>query len=158
MRILFLLSLIALLAISCKKTVEPAPHQNTFSAIMNGTSFVSGNTEVDISGSSLPGTRAVHIIAKDVNQRELLLYMYGYDGTKSTFTLGQSGSTGAFFPTICFICSSSSSTSGEISIASFNKTIQAGGEVITGTFQFEADGTAGKYSITNGKFSVFVPN
>jgi hypothetical protein len=31
------------------------------------------------------------------------------------------------------------------------------GELITGTFQFETDDAVGKYSVTNGNFSVVVP-
>src|SRR4030095_4160246 len=92
MRILFLLLIFAMLAISCKKDPVTPPHQNAFSASVNGTTFVPTTIEVLISGSSIPGARAVNVYAKDANGHEIFLLMYEYDGTKSTFNLDQSSS------------------------------------------------------------------
>lgn len=163
MRILIIASLIFIpcLIISCKKSAGPPSHQNTFSASVNGQEFVSKTIKVAISGSSLPGTKAVHIYATNQSGYEVLLYMYEYDGIKSIFNLGQPGSSlGAFCTKDCDYLTmiSSPSNSGEIKIVSFDKISQSNGEIITGTFQFEADGSAGKFSLTNGHFSVLVPN
>ena len=141
--------------ITCKKPSDPAPHKNTLSAYVNGNSQ-SYRVEVSIWGSTFPGTRGVSLMAK-INQEELYLSMHEYDGTKSTFTLDdQSLSHGAY----CIDCGLglSGSHSGEIKIVSFDKSTYKDGEVITGTFQFETDWDNVNYSITNGHFSVFVPN
>lgn len=159
MRSLFLVLLFAILVISCKKPADPTPHQNTFSASVDGTAFVPASIEVYISGSSLPGTRAVSVHAKNVSNDMVTFYLNEYDGTKSNFTLGQNGpSSGTFCINSCGLGFMSGSNSGEVKIVSFDKTTYKNGEVVTGNFHFEVDGDIGKHSIKNGHFSVFVPN
>jgi hypothetical protein len=159
MRISFLLLVFAILAISCKKDPVTPPHQNAFSASVNGTAFVPSDIVVAVSGSSLAGARAVGVNATDVNGHKIFLYMYDYDGTKSTFNLVYNTGTEGLFTLqdLGIGTAFSVSKSGQINIASFDKTNYKPGEVTTGTFQFETDDSVGKYSITNGHFSLLVP-
>jgi hypothetical protein len=161
--IIVLLVFMSLFINSCRKSdPETQLHKNTFSAFVNGKEFVPTGIEVAISGSTLPGTRAVHVFAKDQNNHQLSLYLYEYNGIKTLFSLSlMPGSGGSYCIQDCGYLYSvvlSGSSSGEIKIISFDKTSQKNGDVVTGTFQFEADGNAGKHSITNGHFSVLVPN
>ena len=148
---------------SCKKSDRETPaHKNTFSAFLNGKEFVPRGIELAISGSSARETRAIYIWGKALNGYELALYLYEYDGFKTSFTFSQGISSGGSYCTqdCGYIYSSvlSGSDSGEVKIISFDKTSQKNGAVVIGTFQFEADGSAGKHSITNGHFSVLVLN
>jgi hypothetical protein len=43
----------------------PPPHQNTFTATINGNAFVSAKIEVSVSGSSVPGAKSVLIQPTD---------------------------------------------------------------------------------------------
>ena len=162
MRVSFLLLVFAILGLSCNKTDDKPPHVNTFSATLDGTAFVPYKTDVGIDGAT-PGTRAITVVGLGSGVA-LGLYMYEYNGTKSTFTLGdiqnRTSSSGYFCSRDCQKFSSivSGSNGGEIVIDSFDKTSYKDGEVITGTFQFQTDDYNGKYNITNGHFSVFVPN
>jgi hypothetical protein len=159
MRISFLFLVFAILAISCKKDPVTPPHQNSFSASVNGTAFVPSDIVVAVSGSSLAGARAVGFNATDVNGHKISLYMHDYDGTKSTFNLDFNTYTAGVYilQDAGLATVLSGSKSGQINIASFDKTNYKPGEVITGTFQFETDDSVGKYSITNGHFSLLVP-
>jgi hypothetical protein len=161
MRITLLLLVFLIIAISCKKDPETPPHEDSFSASVNGTAFLPANIKVLISGSASPGSRAINVYAANINGLVLSLHMYEYNGIKTTFNLDPaSGSLGAYCLKDCdyFFSTLSGSKTGEIKITSFDKTTYKEGEVITATFQFETDDTVGKYSITNGHFSVLVPN
>ena len=158
MRISFLFLFFAILAISCKKDHEHVtpPPQDSFSAYVNGIAFVP--TSVDVRSGFDPniGVRSAGIGGIDVNGYQIYFVLYEYDGTKLTFNLDPSSSSFADYG-IPNPYSTSTSNSGEIKINSFDKTTYAPGEVITGVFWFETDDSIGKYSITDGRFSVFVP-
>ncbi len=167
MRVSFLLLFSVLLTFSCKKDADTPPHQNTFSATVEGpteSNFVPSTIEVFRFGYTASGPGYVTIDANEGSGRRLFLYMLDYDGTKSTFNFlngNQSSSTGSFCLKDCgYIYGTSTyySDSGAINIGSFDKTTYKTGEVITGTFQFEASDSTGKLSIRNGHFSVLVPN
>jgi hypothetical protein len=159
MKIAFLLLVMAMLAVSCKKSNSPPPpHQNTLSASVNGAPFVPTRIKVLISGAT-PG-KDVGIFADDASGRSLFIDLYAYDANKSTFNLdGSFNSFGSFCSQDCDLItatdSNSSGIGGEFKITSFVK--RTDGEVITGTFQFDQDGAKGKSSITNGHFSLLVP-
>jgi hypothetical protein len=166
LRISFLLLFFAMFIITCKKpSGPPPPHQNTFTTTINGNAFVSAKTEVFVSGSSVPGAKSVFIKTTNAITHEMYLNMYDYNGTKSTFTLDMNSSYGGFCLDNCNdnFGVTSVSKSGGVNIVSFGKaTYNDGssikeGELITGTFQFETDDDVGKYSVTNGNFSVVVP-
>ena len=163
MQVSFLLLVFAILGLSCNKTGDKPAHVNTFSASVNGTAFVpqSIDASFDKWAANYPFPKSVYVSVDEFNGTRLFLYLYGYDGTKSTFTLEDPlYSRGSFCLGNCSARWSPTyvSKSGEIKIESFDKTSYKDGEVISGTFQFETDDIYGKYSITNGHFSVFVPN
>ena len=166
-RISSLFFVFALFAMSCKKSTDTAPHKNAFSASVNGSAFVPTGIEVLVSGSSIPGARAVNVYANEGNGHQLYLNMYDYDGTKTAFNLvdvNQSGNAFGSFGSYCskncgsFSAELSVSETGGINITSFDKKTYNEGEVITGTFQFETNDSTTKYSVTNGHFSLQVPN
>jgi hypothetical protein len=163
MRISFLLLVFAILSFSCNKNTEPTSYQNTLSASVNGVSIVPVSIEVGIGGSSIPGARTVVVNVNTPDKLELKVTMLDYNGTVRTFicdpnTLGLGlGGFGAYGTGGAY--GNSFSINGEIQISSIDKNTYQYGEVVTGTFHFDTDATgAGTYSITNGKFSVFVPN
>ena len=150
---LSLFLIIAVLATSCHKTQqEPTAYINTFSANVNGVTFVPASIEVLFGGSSVPGARQVNIYAKNANGHEITLILLNYDGQIKTFTQ----TIGAYTIPPGGLYNSSYSTSGEIKISSIDKSSFKYGEVVTGTFQFGTDATVGTYSVTSGNFSVFV--
>ncbi len=145
--------IIGVLATSCHKTQqEPTPYINTFSANVNGATFVPTSIEVLFGGSSVPGAKQVNIYAKSANGHGVTLILLNYDGQIKTFTQ----TIGAYTIPPGGLNNSSHSTSGEIKISSVDKTRYRDGEVVTGTFQFGTDATVGTYSVTSGNFSVFV--
>jgi hypothetical protein len=151
----------AILAVSCKKSNNPPPpHQNTFTASVNGTAFVPTNIKVLINSATVPSATGILIKADNVNGQFMALLLGDYNGAKSTFNFDQSGQNSVYFCTqSCdsFFPTESVSSGGQFKIDSFDKRTYKDGEVITGTFQFDVTGDAGPNSITNGHFSLFVP-
>jgi len=160
MRTLLLLLVIAMLNTTCKK--DPPPHQNTLSAKVNGVFLDFPNIELSITASTSWFKKKVNLIGR-TTEAGIVLSMDPYDGEKSYFNLDGSYGDPATYtpkcPDIACPYSLCSSGGGGLRIDSFKKTTINGekGEIITGTFIFESNGTAGKYSITDGKFSLFVP-
>jgi hypothetical protein len=138
---------------SCKKKEQVAPpYVNTFSANVNGATFTPQSIDVLFGGSSIPNARQVNIYAKRAaDEHQVVLIMLNFDGTLQTFTklIGAY----VFAPGLY---NSSSNINGEIRISSIDKSRYQDGDVVTGTFHFDTDPTAGAYNITNGNFSVFV--
>jgi len=92
----------------------------------------------------------------------LTLNMFDYDGSKAIFQLKVNPDNRSF-GVICMepcnlLPAGSYSYEGEMIISSFDKTTYDEGEVITGTFHFETDDDFGKFSVTNGFFSIMIPN
>jgi hypothetical protein len=157
----FLLLVLSIFIISCKKSHF---HENTFSATVNGTEFMAKTIEVLISGTSVPGAKAVNIYATNTNGSLVFLTIYTYNGTKTTFKFDDiiDGTSGFYCLEGCgnWYAVTSGISSGELKINSFKKTTdedERKGEVVTGTFHFETDDTGGKFTFTNGKFSLLVP-
>ena len=151
---LFLL-LITVLANSCNKSEkkQTPPHVNTFSATVNGLSFIPSGIEVLYGGSNIPGAKQVNVEASRGNGHSVVLVMLDYDGTLKTFTQtigGYSIGPGLY--------QTSYSINGEIKIVAIDKTKYTDGEVVNGIFHFDTDSTVGTYDVSNGNFSVFVAN
>ena len=151
-----------LMVSSCKKNGKtgPAPHVNTFSAFINGLTHEPNSIEVDFSGSSVPGARAAHITSIALSGRRLSVSIYHYDGTIKTYDETNSG--GCYSSPTAYLglsCSDiNAGTSSEIKLISIDKEKYKTGEVVTGTFHFDTDSTNEYYNVTEGNFSVFIPN
>jgi hypothetical protein len=149
-----------LTVVSCKKSpVEPVPppHNNTFSAQVNGNPFGPTTMSAYLTYWS-PTNHLVDITATDANSDQIRLVVDEYDGVKTSFNLGNYNTEkyGTFTPKyVQYWTPQSVSKSGQFNINSFDKTTYKPNEVITGTFQFETD-SVGKYSITAGQFSLLV--
>jgi hypothetical protein len=138
---------------------EPPAHVNSLSARINGVAHESISTEVHISGTSVPGARSVGIYATAASGRELFLNMHVYDGTLKTFTnetnlssgIGCYSSPTAYLGIAC-------GSNGEIILTSIDKDKYKTGQVASGNFHFETDSTEEHYNISDGNFSVFIPD
>ncbi len=158
MRISLLFFVFATFALSCKKDPVVPPQENSFSATVNGNPFYNSNTRVVIGATTVPGARGVNIIAEDANAYKIFLHLLEYDGVKTSFSLDSNSPTSAIYTQQDFVGGDYSySKTGQLTITSFDKKNYQPGEVITGTFHFETDDSGGKYSVTNGQFSVLVP-
>ncbi len=150
---------IFLLFFSCKKAeTEPAPHENTLSAKVNGAMFSPVSIQVLYGGSSIAGTKQVNIYAKASNGQQIILVMLEYNGFLKTFTqdpTNQSHTIGGFNVGGGLIYTSYA-ISGEIRLLSIDKNKYADVDVVNGTFQMETDASNGKFVITEGTFSVAV--
>ena len=143
-----------LAVLSCKKNpvvTPPPPHKNTFSAQVNGKAFVPLTISAYVDHYH---PDYLFIMAIDANDRELGLTISNYDSVKTSFILNDYPHTHGFFTPQGFVYSDSKS--GQFNIDLFDKTTYKPEEVITGTFQFETDDAGGKYSITDGQFSILV--
>ena len=87
MRVSILLLVFAILGFSCNKTDDKPSHVNTFSASVNGTAFVPRSIEASFDkwATNYPYPKSVYVSVDEFNGTRLFLYLYEYDGTKSTF-------------------------------------------------------------------------
>jgi hypothetical protein len=138
---------------------EPPAHVNALSAHVNGVAYKSKSTEVYISGTSVPGARSVGIYATMASGRELFLNMHVYDETLKTFNneTNLSGGIGCYSSPTAYLGIACGSD-GEIILTSIDKDKYKTGQVASGNFHFETDSTEEHYDISDGNFSVFIPD
>jgi hypothetical protein len=157
-KIFIILLLGTLTVVSCKKPVEPVPpHKDTFSAQVNGKPFFASTISAGVDTFSTG--RPLGIMVTDVYGPEIWLTISGYDGVKTSFNLGDynTHTYGTFILQDMGIFSDFSiSKSGQFNIDSFDKITYKPHVVITSTFHFETDDPFGKYSITDGHFSLLL--
>ncbi len=137
---------------SCDKQT---PHVNTLSALIDGTPYVGSFIRVYSGVSSLSGNRYLGVEAMGTDGRKLSFSIANYFNTISTYT----GAGGGIIPAGSGLGDFISSTNAEIIITSIDNSTYKNGEVVNGTFRFDTDSSHGTvYIITNGQFSVYVPN
>jgi hypothetical protein len=143
---------------SCKKhPVDPAapPHNDTFSALVDGKPFAGDSYQ-----KYFMLTNELFMWVEDnANGKSISLTLSDYDGVKRFFNLNDPPQTyGGYAPHNLgpIYTYFSNSKSGQFNIDSVDKTTYKPDEVINGSFQFETDDAVGKFSITNGRFSLLI--
>lgn len=154
--IFFPVILATFLTISCNKSNllggNSTPYNNTFSAVINGSSFTSTFT---LANKNFLNTSNEFYLSGSNGTEIIQLLIYDFRLTTGTFTISPSGggtAYGSYTPPGGGV--SSTGTSGNITVTGVDKTSNSSGSIITGTFNFVTP----NFNITMGNFSVLFKN
>jgi hypothetical protein len=161
----FLIIVLVIIVVSCKKEKTPATHVNTFSAKVNGTPLIVVHINASIFDQTIYG-KFLHIDGRnEASQVVQLSYReFTFDPVSLVIdSAAQSPASGYYYYQRHYWLQSDmiQARSGNLNITSVDKTTYPNGSVVTGNFNFET--TRGINSpnpnfITEGKFSVFIEN
>jgi hypothetical protein len=149
-----------LVVFSCKKDPKPpAPHQNSYSARVNGVPFIFS----EIIAEKTPGPAGVtsfYLAAKDAGNRYIIFLIHDYRSSPISALIDSAGTKAlATFSEGLGLYNLRLGISGNAGISTVDRTKYTDGEVVSGSFDFVTEPglvLPGPYTITEGKFSVFL--